>query len=135
MEYELEVIEMTTKDMQDEDKTKEDEYSISQRVTQVISLAGIGLMVAGFGLRLMMHVSSSMPGKATLPIPDLIKLNQEPISLIAMSLGIFILLLVPSLRVLLAEWRFIRHREVINILAALLVLLELVFSIRLGIHI
>lgn len=126
---------MNTKDIRNEDKTKEDGSSISQRITQVVSLAGIGLMIAGFGLRLMMHVSSSMPGKATLPIPDLIKVNHEPISLIAMSLGIFVLLLVPSLRVLLAEWRFIRHRNVINILAALLVLLELVFSIRLGIHI
>lgn len=126
---------MTTKDIQDEDKIKEDVSFISQRVTQVVSLAGIGLMIAGFGLRLMMHVSSSMPGKSTLPIPDLIKVHQEPISLVAMSLGIFILLLVPSLRVLLAEWRFVRHRETINIVAALLVLLELIFSIRLGIHV
>ncbi len=103
-----------------------------QKVSLGVSLAGVGLMVAGFVDMLVNKAFSSIPGGSVLPLPMFIHLSQVPVSLVAMSAGIVLLALLPTLRVLLALWLYLRHREVLNILAALIVFLELLLSIWVG---
>jgi uncharacterized membrane protein len=103
-----------------------------QKVSLWVSLAGVGLMVAGFGDMLVNRASSSIPGGSVLPLPMFTHLSQVPASLVAMSAGIALLALLPALRVLLALWLYLRHRDVLNALAALIVLLELLLSIGVG---
>jgi uncharacterized membrane protein len=103
-----------------------------QKVSLGVSLAGVGLMVAGFVDMLINKASSSIPGGSVLPLPMFIHLSQVPVSLVAMSAGIALLALLPALRVLLALWLYLRHRDVLNALAALIVFLELLLSIRVG---
>jgi uncharacterized membrane protein len=103
-----------------------------QKVSLGVSLAGVGLMVAGFVDMLINKASSSIPGGSVLPLPMFTHLSQVPASLVAMSAGIALLALLPALRVLLALWLYLRHRDVLNALAALIVFLELLLSIRVG---
>jgi uncharacterized membrane protein len=103
-----------------------------QKVSLGVSLAGVGLMVAGFVDMLINKASSSIPGGSVLPLPMFIHLSRVPVSLVAMSAGIVLLAMLPALRVLLALWLYLRHREMLNFLAALIVFLELLLSIRVG---
>jgi uncharacterized membrane protein len=103
-----------------------------QKVSLGVSLAGVSLMVAGFGDMLVNKASSSIPGGSVLPLPMFIHLSQVPASLVAMSAGIALLALLPALRVLLALWLYLRHRDALNALAALIVFLELLLSIGVG---
>jgi uncharacterized membrane protein len=103
-----------------------------QKVSLGVSLAGASLMVAGFVDMLVNEASFSIPGGSILPLPMFIHLTQVPVSLVAMSAGIVLLALLPALRVLLALWLYLRHRDVLNALAALIVFLELLLSIGLG---
>ncbi len=103
-----------------------------QKVSLGMSLAGVSLMVAGFGDMLVNNASSSIPGGSVLPLPMFVHLSQVPVSLVAMSAGIVLLALLPTVRVLLALWLYLRHREVLNSLAALIVFLELLLSIWVG---
>ena len=74
----------------------------------------------------------SLPGLAVLPLPALVHPLQEPLSLDAMSAGIVLLALLPSARVLLALWLYARQRNLVNVLAALVVFLEFIWSIQAG---
>jgi uncharacterized membrane protein len=103
-----------------------------QKVSLWVSLAGVSLMVAGFGDMLVNKASSSIPGGSVLPLPMFVHLSQVPVSLVAMSAGIVLLAILPTIRVLLALWLYLRHREKLNSLAALIVFLELLLSIRVG---
>jgi hypothetical protein len=109
-----------------------DNDSLARRVAQILSLSGFGLMAFGFVTMLARQGTISMPGGAALPFPGVLRLAGEPISLAAMSLGILILAIVPATEVMVAEWRFIHRREILNILAALIVLMELLLSIGTG---
>lgn len=106
----------------------------AQAVSRAVSLAGLGLMVAGLLIRLARMASLSIPGGSTLSLAGLIELTHEPLSLDTMSIGILFLALLPAIRVLLAAWEFIRRREALSTLAALIVLLELLISIRAGFY-
>jgi uncharacterized membrane protein len=64
-----------------------------------------------------------------------LELTHEPLSLDAMSVGILFLALLPAIRVLLASGEFMRRRETLSALAALIVLLELLVSIRAGFYV
>jgi uncharacterized membrane protein len=103
-----------------------------QKVSLGVSLAGVGLMVAGFVDMLINRAPSSIPGGSVLPLPMFIHLSQVPVSLVAMSAGIVLLAMLPALRVLLALWLYLGHRDVLNALAALIVFLELLLSIGVG---
>ena len=107
----------------------------AQTVSRVVSLAGLGLMVAGLLIKVARIASVSVPGGSTLSFSGLVELTHEPISLDAMSIGILFLALLPAIRVLLASWEFIRRRETLNTLAALIVFLELLVSIRAGFYV
>jgi hypothetical protein len=107
----------------------------AQTVSRVVSLAGLGLMVAGLLIKVARMASVSIPGSSSLSLVGLSELTHEPLSLDAMSVGILFLALLPAIRVLLASGEFIRRRETLSALAALIVLLELLVSIRAGFYV
>jgi uncharacterized membrane protein len=103
-----------------------------QRISLVTSLVGLGLMIFGFVDALLHGASLSIPGVAALS-PLLVKSGTEiPLGLATMSAGIVILSLLPILRVLLALSLYLRNRQVLNMLVALVVFIELLVSVRTG---
>jgi uncharacterized membrane protein len=103
-----------------------------QKISLVTSLVGLGLMAFGFADLIIRGDSLSIPGMTALS-PLLIKPGtQMSLSLLAMSVGIVILALLPILRVLLALSLYIRNRQVLNVVVALIVFIELLASVRTG---
>jgi uncharacterized membrane protein len=103
-----------------------------QRISLLTSLIGVGLMVFGFAGLIMHGNSLSMPGMATvspLLIKSGVRISQ---SLLAMSAGIVVLALLPILRVLLALSLYFRNRQILNVVVALIVCIELLVSVRAG---
>jgi hypothetical protein len=103
-----------------------------QRVSLIVSLIGLGLMIAGFVDMLVIGASYSIPGGSVLPLPKLSHVSQVPVSLAAMSGGIVLLALLPALRVFLALWLYLRRHSMLNALVALIVFVELLLSMRAG---
>ncbi|MCG3211101.1 MAG: hypothetical protein FOGNACKC_04738 [Anaerolineae bacterium] len=103
-----------------------------QGLALAVSLIGLSLMVSGYIFYLLMGARLMLPGLAVLPLTMLAHPLQEPLSQYAMSIGIVLLALLPAARVLLALWMYIRQRNLINVLAALVVFLELVWSMQAG---
>ena len=103
-----------------------------QKISLVTSLLGLGLMVFGFVDVLIHGIPLAIPGMVALS-PLMIKLGtQIPLGLATMSAGIMILALLPILRVLLALSLYLRNRQVLNVVVALLVFIELLVSVRAG---
>ena len=103
-----------------------------KKVSLIVSLVGLSLMVIGF-LDMMVNTASlSVPGASVLPLPALIHLSKLPLSLVTMSVGIVLLALLPTVRVALALWYYVRRHDALNIVAALIVVVELLLSIRTG---
>lgn len=105
--------------------------AVMQRVSWCVSLLALGLMVAG----LVITVSRGMPLTAAvtaLPVSEFRRITQVPLGLAAMSAGIILLAVLPSMRVMVALWLYIRHHKALDALVALIVLLELLLSMRLG---
>jgi uncharacterized membrane protein len=100
-----------------------------RKFSQAISAIALGLMVIGFISISTQHIPLSTP---VLPLNELLNFSQNPIGFIAMCIGITLLASLPALRVLLALILFLPKRRWINILAAMVVLLELIFSLKIG---
>ena len=114
------------------EETPSDLQTGMQKVSLVTSLLSLGLMMYGFVDVLIHRVSLSLPGMMALS-PALIKSGtQVPPGLAMMSAGIALLALLPILRVLLALSLYLRHRQLLNLVVALLVFIELVVSARIG---
>lgn len=113
-------------------QTSSDLEIAMQWVSLVISMVGLGLMVAGFIDMLIVGASFSVPGGSVLALPRLTHPSQVPVSLAVMSAGIVLLALLPALRVLLALWLYLRRHNILNALVALIVFLELLLSMRAG---
>lgn len=106
--------------------------AMMQKVSLAVSLAAVGLMGAGFVGAWGNHSSSPLPGQAALPLSALVPPHGAPASLVAMSAGIVLLALLPMMRVLLALALYVRQRGVLDALAGLVVLLELLMSMQAG---
>jgi uncharacterized membrane protein len=103
-----------------------------QKISLVTSLVGLGLMVFGFADVILHGASLSMPGMAAMS-PQLIESGARiSPGLLAMSAGIVVLALLPILRVLLALSLYLRKRQALNVMVALLVFIELLVSVRTG---
>ena len=103
-----------------------------RKISLVTSLLGLGLMVFGFVGFFVQGDPLSIPGLSALS-PLLIKSGTRiSVSLVTMSAGIVILALLPMLRVLLALSIYLRSRQVLNVVVALLVFVELLMSVRTG---
>lgn len=103
-----------------------------RRVSQVVSAAAVVLMVAGLLGTVMSGAALALPGGSVMALHDLLRLPIHPLALAAMSGGIVMLALLPVLRVLLALGIYARQRVLIDALAALIVLIELLISMRAG---
>jgi uncharacterized membrane protein len=104
-----------------------------QKISLAVSFLAMGLMVAGYLDMVLRGFHSALPGRSVLPLTSLTHLTQAPADLAAMSAGILLLVLLPTTRVLLAVLLYARHRGFLNALVALLVLVELLVSMRGGI--
>lgn len=104
-----------------------------RKVSLVISLLGLGLM--GFGLidMLVGGDAFSLPGAYALPIGSLTHFPSGLMGLMFASSGVIVLGLLPAIRVILALWLYLRLKDVFSMLVAVIVLSELLLSIRLGI--
>jgi uncharacterized membrane protein len=99
-----------------------------QKLSVVISVIGLGLMVFGFADMLIHGASFAMPGMAALSPKAIGQGGRISLSLASMSAGIVILSLLPVLRVLLALSLYVQKRQVLNLLVAFLVFIELLVS-------
>ena len=104
-----------------------------RKVALVISLIGLGLMCAGFLYGLFCHPSFAIPGDAVISFGDLHRWAVPDPSRMAMSAGIVLLGLIPMVRVILACWLYVRAHDRMSAIVALVVLLELIASIRLSV--
>lgn len=103
-----------------------------QKVSLAVSLAALCLMIGGLVDMSLSGVPFSVPGGSVLPVPALLRVSHAPVSWTAMSAGILLLALLPTVRVLLALVLYVRWRGTLNALAALTVLVELLMSMRAG---
>jgi uncharacterized membrane protein len=113
-------------------KAPEDLEATTQRVSLSVSVVGLGLMLAGLVDMLIVGASFPLAGGSVLPLLKLLNPSQVPTSLVAMSTGIVLLALLPAIRVLLALWLYLRRHSILNTLVALIVLMELLLSMRVG---
>lgn len=103
-----------------------------RRVSRVVSAAAVVLMLAGLAGTVLSGAALSLPGGPVMALHDLLQLPIHPLALAAMSAGILMLALLPVLRVLLALGIYVRERVLLNALAALVVLIELLIGMRAG---
>ncbi len=103
-----------------------------QKLSLATSLIALGLMLFGFVVMLIHGTSLSIPGVVALS-PLMLKSGMRiPLGLAMMSAGIVILSLLPILRILLALSLYLRNRQVLNVMVALIVFIELLVSVRSG---
>ncbi len=103
-----------------------------QKVSRVVSLTGLGLMLAGLFAYFISSTHFSLPGEPVIPLQDFFQAGGDPLSLVLMSSGILLFALLPLLRVILALWTYSSKKAWLNTLASFIVFLELLFSMRTG---
>ncbi|MCB0200928.1 MAG: DUF1634 domain-containing protein [Anaerolineae bacterium] len=103
-----------------------------RRVSQFVSAAAVALMIAGMLGTVLSGAALSLPGGSVMSLHELLQLPMHPLALAAMSAGILMLALLPMLRVLLALGMYVRQRVLIDAIAALIVLIELLISMKAG---
>jgi hypothetical protein len=101
-----------------------------RKVSLVVSVLGLGLMSFGLLDMLVAADGYSLPGASVLPLGILINFPPGSIGLMLASAGVILLGLLPAIRVILALWLYLRFRDLVNTLIAVIVLLELLLSIR-----
>ncbi len=104
-----------------------------QKVALAISLAGLGLMGMGFLCWLLHRSSFALPGDAVISLRNILQWPVLNSCRMAMSVGIILLGLIPMTRVILAGLLYVRAHDRMSALVALIVLLELIASIRLSV--
>jgi uncharacterized membrane protein len=103
-----------------------------QKVSRVVSLTGLGLMLAGLIAYFSSSTNYSLPGEPVIPLQNYLQAGGDPLSLVLMSTGILLFALLPLLRVILALWTYSSKKAWLNTLASFIVFLELLFSMRTG---
>lgn len=115
-----------------ESKTLYDLEAVMQKVSLVVSLVALSLMGGGYSYLLVQETAWSLPGESVLSWPAFLDFAHAQWSLEVMSAGIILLSLLPSVRVFLVLWLFIRRRSIVDILVTVIVLAELLLSMRAG---
>ena len=101
-----------------------------RRVTAIVSTVAVVMMAVGFVVTFLFHSIPAMPGTSALPINAVWHFQANDWGLWAMSAGILLLALIPMLRVLLSLWIFVRARHLLDALVAVIILAELLISMR-----
>lgn len=94
-----------------------------QRISLIMGLSAVVLMLWGLASFYVRGQPWLVPGSPVLPLADLIQ--QLPVGVAAMSLGIVLFGIIPIVRVALALWFFGQAARTREALVALVVLLEL----------
>jgi hypothetical protein len=102
---------------------------IMQKASLIISLIAFGLMVGGL-VDAMVSAVPLTQATTVLPVFALLHFTQAPFGLVAMSAGIILLALLPGVRVIMGLYLAVRRRHLGDALVALIVLLELLLSMR-----
>jgi uncharacterized membrane protein len=103
-----------------------------QKISLVTSLVGVGLMAFGFADMIISGGSLSIPGMTALSPLQIQSGARISLSLLTMSAGIVVLALLPIVRVLLALSLYLQSRHMLDVVAALIVFVELLVSVRTG---
>ena len=101
-----------------------------QKVSMAISIAAITLMLGGVADAVLLRMPMTLPGVSAQPLGLLGHPPEGTMSLAIMSAGLVLLALLPTLRVGMALALYIRRRHYQDALVALIVLLELLASMR-----
>jgi hypothetical protein len=102
-----------------------------QPVSRFVSVLGLGAMLVGFAATLLSGTTLHVPGSPAVSLGAILT-ARAPASQMLMSGGIVLLALLPTVRVVLALWLYMRRGQMLNRLVAFVVLLELVFSTIVG---
>jgi uncharacterized membrane protein len=97
----------------------------------IVAFLAIGLMVFGLAAGLLQPVPYSFPGPSTLSISQIVRPVTSNVGLVMMSVGIILFALFPSLRVLSGINQFRHNHEIINLIIAVIVLIELTAGVLL----
>lgn len=89
-------------------------------------------MLVGFILLLSQNGLTAFPGDSTVPLAQLVHVSQVPLPLLLVSSGMALLAFLPAIRVFVKLLSAARHRNIVTVVAALVVLAELLFSMRSG---
>jgi len=103
-----------------------------RKVSLVVSLLGLGLMSFGLIDMLIGGDAYALPGADVLPLGSLINFPSGPMGLMLASSGVILLGLLPAIRVIMALWLYLRLKDLFSMLIAMIVLLELLLSIRMS---
>ncbi len=102
------------------------ESPFSRTLSRLFAAMGLLLMiVGGLDYAILETGELDIPGPAAVPFQDFVHLSSHPLGLWMMSLGILLLAIVPSLRVLVALLDFARRRRWEDVAAAIAVLVVL----------
>jgi len=101
-----------------------------QKVSMAISITAITLMLGGVADALLLHMPLALPGVSAQPLELLGHPPEGTMSLAIMSAGIVLLALLPTVRVGMALALYARKRHYQDAVVALIVLLELLASMR-----
>jgi len=114
-------------------KTAAQELEIKmKKISMLISLVALALMIAGFVDALVIDHGIVIPGINALPLDKVFSEIFLSNGLSEMTIGVLLLAVLPIARILLAMWLYLRAKSLINTAVALVVLLELLFSIHAG---
>lgn len=95
----------------------------------IVIFVSLCIMVLGFFDALVQYGPVLLPGPSFSIQSGLLPISTAPISTSVMSLGILLFTFIPGLRVIFGLETFIRRGEIVNEMAALVVIAELVISI------
>ena len=98
-------------------------------ISLLVSVIAMALMVTGFAISILQGVPGDLTSIAGTPLGAFLNPAQLATGPAAMSAGIILLSLLPSVRVLLACWRYIRDRDLRNLLVGIAVLTELYLAL------
>jgi len=100
----------------------------SLMILRFAALFAFTVMFFGLSDRLLQIVPVSFPGPPTISLDQITHSVPSNSGSVLMSAGIIFFALIPSLRVLLGIKQFIHNHETINLIVAMIVLLELTAS-------
>lgn len=103
-----------------------------RRSSLAVSILAVLAMILGLGDILVSGSLDRLAGQPAMPVGSLLHPAGAPFGLLATSLGIVLMALLPGLRVLLAAALYAARREISDAAVALVVLVELLVSMLTG---
>lgn len=108
---------------------------LSRAILIAMVTTAMGLMLIGLLMDARGAAPFSLPGPAVLSPGQIAHNGSIPAGLVVMSIGILLLALLPDLRVLFGIRQFVQRHETVNLIAAIIVFIELTAGILLIFHV